>query len=170
MKFLFILITLVMLIPSLLYRKPVIVVAEEGKVSPAVLREHGAALPSPVATDEAKQIPTVTVYKQDAHPDVQATIEAIAREKGWSAHIESWKNLAWRESGFNAHAHNGSSGACGIPQAVPCSKMPCEMGDVTCQVKWMADYIERRYGNPSKAYAFWLARNPINGVDVGHWY
>lgn len=54
--------------------------------------------------------------------------------------------LIGKESGCNPHAVNRSSGACGIGQALPCSKMDCEMGDGACQVKWMNGYVIGRYG------------------------
>ena len=37
--------------------------------------------------------------------------------------MECLINLWNRESGWNANAYNKSSGACGIPQALPCSKI-----------------------------------------------
>lgn len=55
--------------------------------------------------------------------------------------------LITKESNCNPYAINKSSGACGIGQALPCSKMKCEMGDGACQVKWMNDYVIGRYGS-----------------------
>lgn len=61
------------------------------------------------------------------------------------------------ESGFNPMAINRSSGACGLGQALPCSKMPCELDfkGSMCQINWVAEYIQRRYGTPLKAEVFW---------------
>lgn len=42
--------------------------------------------------------------------------------------------------------------------------------DYKCQDAFFTDYMERRYGSWQKAKAFWLARVPINGRDVGHWW
>lgn len=55
--------------------------------------------------------------------------------------------LIGKESRCNPYAVNRSSGACGIGQALPCSKMDCEMGDGACQVKWMNSYVMGRYGS-----------------------
>lgn len=55
--------------------------------------------------------------------------------------------LITKESNCNPNAVNRSSGACGIGQALPCSKMKCEMGDGACQVKWMNSYVMGRYGS-----------------------
>jgi len=69
--------------------------------------------------------------------------------------------LIAKESGFNPLAINPSSGACGIPQALPCAKMGCELTDIDCQLDWQWNYIANRYGTITKALAF----HQING-----WY
>jgi hypothetical protein len=57
-----------------------------------------------------------------------------------------------RESGWRVHAGNKTSGAYGIPQALPGSKMSWAGDDwrdnATTQVKWGLHYIRGRYGNP----------------------
>ena len=63
------------------------------------------------------------------------------------------------ENGFNPMAVNPSSGACGLTQALPCSKMDCELGDIKCDLKFQRDYIARRYGTVSKALEFWYINN-----------
>lgn len=73
--------------------------------------------------------------------------------------------LAIRESGWNVYATNPSSGAYGIPQALPGSKMASAGSDwrtngVT-QVKWMISYVNARYGSPCGAWGFWQSH---------HWY
>ena len=68
--------------------------------------------------------------------------------------------LIGRESGCNPGAVNRSSGACGIPQALPCSKLKCPL-DATgavCQLQWMQNYVMGRYGSWAKARAFHDAR------------
>jgi hypothetical protein len=66
-----------------------------------------------------------------------------------------------KESGWNASAENPSSGAYGIPQALPGSKMASAGGDwqtnPATQIKWGLDYIKGRYGTPSAAWSFWQA-------------
>lgn len=65
-----------------------------------------------------------------------------------------------RESGWNATAHNSSSGAHGIPQALPGSKMgPGWWGDARVQVAWGISYIFGRYGSPCAADAFQRSHN-----------
>lgn len=71
-------------------------------------------------------------------------------ENEWSA----MQTLVQKESGFNQYARNPSSGACGLYQALPCSKLPCNLDDVNCQAEWGIGYIKGRYGTPSNALAF----------------
>lgn len=70
-----------------------------------------------------------------------------------------------KESGWNHKARNSSSGAYGIPQALPGSKMGSVADDwqtnPATQIKWGIGYIKGRYGTPCKAYA--------HSRDVG-WY
>jgi hypothetical protein len=77
------------------------------------------------------------------------------------------KNLWMGESGWNYKATNASSGAYGIPQALPASKMSSAGGDwrtnPATQIKWGLSYIKSRYGSPSTAWSDWQSRSP-------HWY
>ncbi len=69
-------------------------------------------------------------------------------------------NIWSRESGWSVTAQN-ASGAYGIPQALPGSKMasagPNWQTNATTQVKWGLGYIQGRYGDPCGAWSFWLA-------------
>jgi hypothetical protein len=74
-----------------------------------------------------------------------------------SALVPMWNN----ESGWNASAANPSSGAYGIPQALPGDKMASAGGDwrtnPATQIKWGLQYIKSTYGSPSAAWSFWQA-------------
>lgn len=65
--------------------------------------------------------------------------------------VQSAYTLIMRESGCNPNAMNASSGACGIPQALPCSKLGTS--DPVEQIKWMQNYCISRYGSWSGALA-----------------
>lgn len=80
--------------------------------------------------------------------------------------------LILNESGCKPNARNSKSGACGIPQAYPCSKLPCQLNSsgAVCQLKWMDGYVKERYGSWDGALRHWNARVPVNGKDVGNWY
>lgn len=62
-----------------------------------------------------------------------------------------------KESGWNETASNPSTGAYGIPQALPGSKMGSVADDwrtnPATQIKWGLGYIEDRYGTPCDAWA-----------------
>jgi hypothetical protein len=66
--------------------------------------------------------------------------------------------LLWeRESGWNYRAANPSSGAYGIPQSLPGSKMASAGSDwrtnPQTQIRWGIGYIKNRYGTPCSAWA-----------------
>jgi len=67
--------------------------------------------------------------------------------------------IYYRESKNNPSSVNQSSGACGLGQALPCSKMPCSLSDYACQDKFFTGYMQNRYGTWEKAKAFWLSNN-----------
>jgi hypothetical protein len=66
-------------------------------------------------------------------------------------------NLWTRESGWNEQAQNPSSGAYGIPQALPGDKMSSHGSDwqtnPATQIGWGLDYIAGRYGTPCGAWS-----------------
>lgn len=64
-----------------------------------------------------------------------------------------------KESGWNPNAVNKSSGAGGLPQALPYSKTGCAVGDPICQLKWANGYAVNRYGSWAGAYQFWISRH-----------
>ncbi|GIF03812.1 aggregation-promoting factor C-terminal-like domain-containing protein [Actinoplanes siamensis] len=66
-------------------------------------------------------------------------------------------NKLWnKESGWNYRAENRSSGAYGIPQSLPGSKMASFGADwrtnPATQIKWGLDYIKKRYTTPCGAW------------------
>lgn len=71
--------------------------------------------------------------------------------------IASAYTIIMRESGCNPNAVNRSSGACGIPQALPCSKLGTS--DPVEQIRWMQNYVVSRYGSWAGAVAFWNAHS-----------
>ena len=77
---------------------------------------------------------------------------------GWDeTQLEPLINLWNRESKWNPRAHNKSSGAHGIPQALPGSKMASEGSDYYTnpepQIRWGLKYIARTYGSPATAWS-----------------
>ncbi len=76
---------------------------------------------------------------------------------GWTGSEWSCLDALWqRESGWNPNAHNPYSGAHGIPQALPGSKMATAGSDwatnPATQIAWGLGYISGRYGTPCGAW------------------
>lgn len=64
--------------------------------------------------------------------------------------------IVTRESGWNPNATNPSSGACGLVQALPCSKVPGNGYDPIDNLRWANGYATSRYGSWGDAYNFWV--------------
>jgi hypothetical protein len=93
---------------------------------------------------------------------VPNTAKAFALEmvnaKGWDYNQYSCLVKLWeRESNWRWNAENKSSGAYGIPQSLPGSKMASAGADwrtnPETQIKWGIGYIKGRYGKPCSALA-----------------
>lgn len=70
-------------------------------------------------------------------------------------------NLWNHESGWNPNSVNKKSGACGIPQALPCSKIKKveRSNDWKAQIRWGIKYINYRYKNPCGAWKHFQNKN-----------
>lgn len=98
--------------------------------------------------------------------DARSAFEQIVADYGIGASEKAmWEYIINRESGFNHYATNASSGAYGLPQSLPGSKMASAGADWQTnpytQLKWMYGYMTSRYGSIAGAYNFWQAN---------HWY
>ncbi|UVJ40269.1 hypothetical protein [Arthrobacter sp. CJ23] len=83
---------------------------------------------------------------------------------GWGQDQMSALNILWeKESNWRTTATNASSGAYGIVQSLPASKMASAGADwetnYKTQIKWGLDYIKERYGSPAAALSFHYANN-----------
>ena len=98
--------------------------------------------------------------------EAQAYAQQRCADYGWSDYDYECLIALWnKESGWNVNAHNSYSGAHGIPQALPASKMASAgsdyMTNYQTQVNWGLGYISSRYGSPSNAWS--------HSVNTG-WY
>lgn len=89
---------------------------------------------------------------------------SILGNYGWGAGEMAALNTLWeKESNWKTTAMNASSGAYGIVQSLPASKMASAGADwetnYQTQIKWGLNYIKERYGSPSAALGFHLANN-----------
>ena len=121
--------------------------------------------PQPTPAPQPKPQPTPQPSNPSAgcrlyHPSAaQAQVYAsgAAAQRGWTG--QNWTDLVklWnRESGWSWSAENVYSGAYGIPQALPGSKMATFganwKDDAAVQIDWGLSYIAQRYGSPSAAW------------------
>ncbi|MDU0968844.1 MAG: G5 domain-containing protein [Actinomycetaceae bacterium] len=116
----------------------------------------------PLPTSEAVSEPVVGHAAVPAG-DAQQMALAILPEFGFSADQFSCLQTLWtRESGWSSTATNPSSGAYGIPQALPGSKMASVGADwrtnPATQIRWGLGYIKGRYGTPCQALSSWNAK------------
>lgn len=90
----------------------------------------------------------------------RAVAQQIAQaEFGWgAAQWQCYDQIIMRESEWNPSATNPSSGAYGIPQALPGSKMASAGSDwrtnPVTQIRWGLGYVKERYGTPCQAWSF----------------
>ena len=105
-------------------------------------------------------------------PVEPGTARAIGLEmvlaRGWDVQQFACLDELWRrESNWRVNAENRSSGAYGIPQALPGDKMASAGADwrtnPATQITWGLGYIANRYETPCGAWAAFLSRSP-------HWY
>ena len=104
--------------------------------------------------DAKKQVVIVgtkTSLPAGSHTDWMTAAGISASDQGSANAIIS------QESGWRVNATNRSSGAYGIPQALPGSKMASAGSDwqtnPITQLKWMNSYVVGRYGSWQNAYA-----------------
>ncbi|MEV6263275.1 transglycosylase SLT domain-containing protein [Streptomyces sp. NPDC051784] len=94
-----------------------------------------------------------------------AEVQAMARQMMPADQFQCFSNIVTRESGWNYKAQNASSGAYGLVQALPGSKMASAGADwqtnPATQIKWGLSYMDNRYKSPCGAWSFWQAN---------HWY
>ncbi|MFF3498948.1 transglycosylase SLT domain-containing protein [Streptomyces sp. NPDC003247] len=94
-----------------------------------------------------------------------AQIQAMAAQMVPSGQFQCFSNIVNHESSWNYQAVNASSGAYGLFQALPGSKMSSVGSDwqtnPATQIKWGLNYMNERYGSPCEAWTFWQAN---------HWY
>ena len=88
----------------------------------------------------------------------QQIAQGMLASDGWSASQFSCLQPLWNgESGWNVSASNPSSGAYGIPQALPGSKMASAGADwqtnAATQIRWGLGYIRSVYGSPCGAWS-----------------
>ncbi|MDJ1134625.1 transglycosylase SLT domain-containing protein [Streptomyces iconiensis] len=92
-------------------------------------------------------------------------VQAMAKQIVGGGQYQCFSEIVERESGWNYQATNASSGAYGLVQALPGTKMASAGADwktnPATQIKWGLNYMNDRYDSPCGAWQFWQAN---------HWY
>jgi hypothetical protein len=133
--------------------------AAKSRIEMAAVQTPAATVsPTATATPTATPQPTATATAPAASGSPQQIAQAMLGSFGWSSSQFACLNPLWaHESGWSVTASNASSGAYGIPQALPGSKMasagPNWQTNATTQIKWGLQYIKGTYGSPCAAYA-----------------
>ena len=111
------------------------------------------------AAPKAQATPAVSVQAQPATSgSAQQIAEQMLSQYGWPSSEFSCLEPLWaQESGWSVTAENPSSGAYGIPQAMPGAEMASAgaawQTDAATQISWGLTYIKDRYGSPCGAWA-----------------
>ncbi|WP_377267088.1 transglycosylase SLT domain-containing protein [Peterkaempfera sp. SMS 1(5)a] len=115
------------------------------------------------ASEASKNTVTGSAFAatQTSAGSVRAMAQSMVPANQWAA----FDHIVSHESSWNPRAVNAASGAYGLCQALPGSKMASAGSDwktnPATQVKWALNYMNDRYGSPNAAWSFW---------QTHHWY
>ncbi|MFI9205359.1 transglycosylase SLT domain-containing protein [Streptomyces sp. NPDC053048] len=117
-------------------------------------KEEGSEVSSRSATRDASDFAVKGSYSV-------AEVQAMARQMVPSDQYQCFSNIVNNESTWDYTATNPSSGAYGLVQALPGTKMASAGADwrtnPATQIKWGLSYMNERYGSPCGAWSFWQA-------------
>jgi hypothetical protein len=153
---------------------PAAVTVASASVAPTVTSLSGSV--NVATTPTTRTLSAVTVTRTVARTAVSPYKFGTERHSKWFARSYMARKYAWKstaqfsclvklwekESGWNHLARNRYSGAHGIPQALPGSKMasagPNWRTNPETQIKWGLGYIKGRYGTPCGAWNAFLRK------------
>ena len=139
---------------SVRYRAKLGTISSKAEIAAIAADSKGAeASAAAAAAAAAGAVPTT--YSGE---DPRALAKPLVEAQGWGTSEYQCLIQLWnRESQWNPYAENTSSGAYGIPQALPGSKMASAGADwrtnPITQINWGIGYIKGRYGTPCSAWA-----------------
>ncbi|WP_133161237.1 aggregation-promoting factor C-terminal-like domain-containing protein [Microterricola pindariensis] len=128
--------------------------AQIGSVQAAVAEHERAA-----AEAAAAQAAAADRAYANTPEGARTVARSMAAEKyGWGDdQFAALEKLWQKESGWSYTAYNASSGATGIPQSLPGSKMASAGSDwesnAATQIAWGLEYIASVYGTPASAWS-----------------
>lgn len=131
---------------------------ERTEVSSVVLEEPVNKIVQVRAKQTTSRSSSGRTYISGSVAEYQAYARARCSAYGWSTADFNCLVALWnKESKWNPNAYNSGSGAYGIPQALPASKMATAGTDYRTnyktQINWGLSYISSRYGSPSAAWS-----------------
>lgn len=143
---------------------PAVVAAAIVSAAPVAAPVVGTASTSASPAPAVVRLAAATQAARTASADITAATRArriarkMLRHYGWWHPQYKPLNKLWTlESGWNRYASNPYSGAYGIPQALPGSKMasagPDWQTDAATQIRWGLGYIRSVYGSPCGAWS-----------------
>jgi murein DD-endopeptidase MepM/ murein hydrolase activator NlpD len=149
-------------------------VQEKDRVAAVAAAQAAAAARREAALQVAREKARLALAAQkqailaNAQADPRAAAQALLPEFGFADGQWGCLDKLWMgESGWRYTAENSSSGAYGIPQSLPGSKMATVASDwrtnPVTQIRWGLQYIKSSYGTPCGAWDAWQSRSP-------HWY
>jgi hypothetical protein len=104
----------------------------------------------------AQQAATETTVSQLPSGSPKRIAELMLVQYRWAGQFSCLSALWGQESSWDVYAENPSSGAYGIPQALPGSKMASAgadwQADAATQISWGLNYIRASYGSPCAAW------------------
>jgi hypothetical protein len=126
--------------------------ARQPQAAPSAL---STATAPPSASASARPAPSATAAVASGSP--RQIARAMLASFGWSSSQFSCLDPLWaHESGWSVTAYNAGSGAYGIPQALPGSRMasagPNWQTNAATQIRWGLEYIKGTYGSPCAAW------------------
>ncbi|GAA0483546.1 transglycosylase SLT domain-containing protein [Streptomyces stramineus] len=128
--------------------------AEEKEKAAAAEREKKDEVSSRSASRDASDFAVKSSYSV-------AEVQAMARQMIPGDQFQCFSNIVNNESTWDYTATNPSSGAYGLVQSLPASKMSSAGADwrtnPATQIKWGLGYMNERYGSPCGAWSFWQA-------------
>ncbi|WP_091182998.1 aggregation-promoting factor C-terminal-like domain-containing protein [Microlunatus flavus] len=133
----------------------------KAQVQAAKERAEAAEAEAAAAEERARQAAIANQGYTPGTTDVREIARQILANK-FSYGEDQFSCFDWiikRESGWNVHATNPSSGAYGLPQSLPGSKMASVAADwrdnPATQIIWGVSYMKSRYGSPCDAKSHW---------------
>lgn len=135
-------------------------------ISEAVVKEPVTEVTAVGTKEEKKEEPKEKPKEEASAPAAPVSGTSADWMKAAGIPESDWgyvDSIISKESGWNYTISNSGSGAYGLPQALPGSKMASagadwETNPVT-QLKWATGYAESRYGSWQAAYEFWQSHH-----------